>query len=302
MPEPKFIIMCGLPYSGKSTLAKKIAARENATIFSSDKIREELYGSEDIQGDPQEVFGLIHKRIREAVKTERSVILDAMNVSRRNRRQALASVNGLDVRKICYIRPETIGTIKTRQEENERGREVPWEIIQKMLRRWETPYYFEGWDEIHLIECDKSTMTARKFVERETLYNQINPHHTLTLGAHCYIAHEYLRCKGITDNNLLQAALLHDCGKPDTQSIDTEGIAHYYDHQNVGAYNALTYQYPDGCDPLFISILINLHMFPLNWENSPRETERLKRKYKRIWGKELFDSVMLLHDADTFAL
>lgn len=80
MQEPKFIIMCGLPYSGKSSLAKEIAARENAIIFSSDKIREELYGSEDIQGDPQEVFGLIHKRIREAVKTERSVILDATNV------------------------------------------------------------------------------------------------------------------------------------------------------------------------------------------------------------------------------
>ena len=302
MQEPKFIIMCGLPYSGKSSLAKEIAARENAIIFSSDKIREELYGSEDIQGDPQEVFGLIHKRIREAVKTERSVILDATNVRQKNRRQALSFVSGLDVRKICYVIPETLTTIKTRREENKREREVPWEIILKMLRRWNTPYYFEGWDEIHLIECDKSKMTARHFVERERLYNQINPHHTLTLGEHCYVAHEYLRRQGITDNHLLQAALLHDCGKPDTQSIDTEGIAHYYDHQNVGAYNALTYQYPDGCDPLLISILINLHMFPLNWENSPRETERLKRKYKRIWGKELFDSVMLLHDADTFAL
>lgn len=302
MPELKFIVMCGLPYSGKSTLAEEIAAVENAVILSSDKVREELYGNENIQGDPQEVFGVIHKRIRETLTKEKSVILDATNVRRKNRKHALDYVRRLKVKKVCYVIPESLTTIKKRKEENKRGREVPLEVILKMRRRWDTPYYFEGWDEIHLVGCNKLRMTGELFVEREMYYDQMNPHHTLTLGRHCYKAYEYLINSGVINNNLLQAALLHDCGKPAVQKIDENGIAHYYDHQNVGAYDALTYQYPDRCDPLFISILINLHMFPLNWKNSPQETERLKRKYKRIWGKELFDSVMLLHDADTFAL
>ena len=40
----------GIPASGKSTLAQKIAPTINAEILSTDKIREELYGDETVQG------------------------------------------------------------------------------------------------------------------------------------------------------------------------------------------------------------------------------------------------------------
>lgn len=132
-------------------------------------------------------------------------------------------------------------------------------------------------------------------------YPQLNSHHSLTLGEHCKKTYQYLLDHGITDMNLLEAAKLHDCGKPLTQMVDDEGIAHYYNHQNVGAYEALTYHYPDGCDPLLISILIDLHMFPMYWERNPQETDGMKRKYKKIWGEELFHKVMLLHEADVHA-
>ena len=53
---PRFIMCCGLPASGKSTKAQKLAEQYNATIFSSDALREELFGDIDHQDNNQELF------------------------------------------------------------------------------------------------------------------------------------------------------------------------------------------------------------------------------------------------------
>ena len=50
---PKLEILIGLPGSGKSTYCKeKRELNSNSVYLSSDKIREELYGNESIQGNP----------------------------------------------------------------------------------------------------------------------------------------------------------------------------------------------------------------------------------------------------------
>ena len=52
----------GIPASGKSTLANELAPLINAEILSTDKIREELYKDETIQGNWNEIesLSLIH--------------------------------------------------------------------------------------------------------------------------------------------------------------------------------------------------------------------------------------------------
>ena len=45
-------MLIGIPASGKSTLANELAPLINAEILSTDKIREELYKDETIQGNP----------------------------------------------------------------------------------------------------------------------------------------------------------------------------------------------------------------------------------------------------------
>ena len=57
------IMMCGPSYSGKSTLAKEYAEKYNATIVATDDIREELFGSADVQKDHDKVFALAYVRI-----------------------------------------------------------------------------------------------------------------------------------------------------------------------------------------------------------------------------------------------
>ena len=66
----------GLPGSGKSTIA---AAQKGVTIISSDAIRNELYGDENILGKHNEVFELMLRRTREALLKGESVCYDATN-------------------------------------------------------------------------------------------------------------------------------------------------------------------------------------------------------------------------------
>ena len=59
---PKLYIMVGLSASGKSTIAKQIAEKENCIIISSDAIRGEICdGGVADQSKNDEVFKIFHK-------------------------------------------------------------------------------------------------------------------------------------------------------------------------------------------------------------------------------------------------
>ncbi len=81
---PRLIVLIGLPASGKSTLAETL---ESLGYFrsSADKIRGELYGDEHIQGNPDEVYGLVWKRLHTALEQGRLVVSDLLNLSRSRR-------------------------------------------------------------------------------------------------------------------------------------------------------------------------------------------------------------------------
>ena len=89
--QPIFTMLVGIPGAGKSTWAKK-NINTNTRYFSSDEIRKELYGDENFQGDPAEVFSVMQRRTVESLKSGFNVIYDATNVSRKNRRGILHSL------------------------------------------------------------------------------------------------------------------------------------------------------------------------------------------------------------------
>ncbi len=85
IPENAVIIMCGLPATGKSTIAKGIAKTKDITLLSSDIIRLEILKGEDIfdqkvASDMNKrlmVYELMFDRAGEIIKKGRGVILDA---------------------------------------------------------------------------------------------------------------------------------------------------------------------------------------------------------------------------------
>lgn len=80
--------MIGVPGSGKTTLARKIADK-GFKYINADSIREELYGNAAEQGDKEEVFALFFKRLDELMKDGTDVIIDNTNLNPKQRKPIL---------------------------------------------------------------------------------------------------------------------------------------------------------------------------------------------------------------------
>ena len=62
-------------------------------------------------------------------------------------------------------------------------------------------------------------------------------------------------------------------------------------------YDAVRYlRFVEENDRLEILALIQWHMFPYFWEKD--NNTKMQSKYKKLWGDELYDKIMLLHKAD----
>ena len=49
---------------------------------------------------------------------------------------------------------------------------------------------------------------------------------------------------------------------------------------------------------IVLFVLINLHMMPYFWEKDKEHGEKTRQKYQKLWGDELYNNVMKLHEAD----
>ena len=183
-----------------------------------------------------------------------------------------------------------------------RERVVPYEVLERMYKSIWIPQYYEGWDRIEIVYPDgfKTLDTKELFWGENGLawINQDNPHHNLTVGAHCIAT--YANIHGGSPE-LYEAAMLHDIGKPFTKAFknskgDDTDIAHYYEHHHVSAYDSLFYISP-ALDVLYVAGLIQWHMRPFELERVPKSQKALE-KFKRLIGEKMYNDVMVLHEAD----
>ena len=184
-----------------------------------------------------------------------------------------------------------------------RPRKVPENKIYDMLCSFETPYYYEGWDDIKAVHGADIYRFPREEAKK---ISQDNPYHTLTLGEHLDTCRDYCRSAGASAR-VQEAAWYHDIGKMYTKRfVNGKGeiteTAHYYGHENYGAYlylceKACSVNYSDASweDTLYTANLINWHMRPLTtWQYSPAR----EKKDRQFMGKDMFEDLMQLHRAD----
>lgn len=318
MNQNYFIMLIGLPGSGKSTWAESFIRDRPDGWFkgdfpefayhSSDAIREELFGDEEDQTHNVEVFEEMRKRVKRDLSDGKSIIYDATNLSKRRRIAFLREIKSFNVVKqaILFITPYK----QCLAQNAKRNRVVPDHAMRKMYMSFEPPHFSEGWDSIELIEnIDEEYDTIfdlRELFSELDKFNQKNNHHSKTLGEHCRAANDYILKHKSNDEVLAMAALLHDVGKVETQSRlnkkgEFDGNYHYYQHHCVGAYESIFYMCEMAYDLdeiLQVSNLIFYHMHPYcSWKQS----EKAKARDKRLIGDAMFNDILLLHDADVFA-
>ena len=289
MNRPSLILLCGIPGSGKSTYAKNhIERNPNAIHLSSDAIRKELYGDENIQGNPGDVFSLMQKRTIEALNNGHDVLYDATNITRKDR-QGIISVCPKFAKIECHIIWAPIEECIERDSKRERT--VGKEVIDRMLKRFQAPYYDEGIDEIKIMLPDKFKIA--KYHDSVIFAMKIphdNPHHMLDVYNHCIEAFEEV-CRTSVDSDVRIAALYHDIGKPYVKAfLDSKGNpcehAHYYQHQCVGSW--MSYGLPNVTP--YLAWLISVHM-----------DVYLNTKYYNKLPQWLKKDVDILHKADIAA-
>ena len=147
--SPKFIMLVGIPGSGKSTYAAHLVLVTNGIHLSSDGIRAELYGDEAIQGNPSEVFKIMHERTLQALTDGYDVIYDATNITRKDRASIISKLP-IHVEIDCYIMPTPVDICIER--DSKRDRSVGKAVIDRMYNRFQFPMYAEGFDSIRLVE------------------------------------------------------------------------------------------------------------------------------------------------------
>jgi len=139
MAEPAFIVVSGLPGSGKSYFCNRLAERLPFVILESDVLRKTLFPSPGYS--PQEsnrLFQTCHLLIEKLLKKGIPLILDATNLSERFRERLYSIAEHLDA-KLILVRVEAPAEVirerlRTRQGgiNPEDESDADWEVYQRM--------------------------------------------------------------------------------------------------------------------------------------------------------------------------
>jgi predicted kinase len=283
------IMMVGLVGSGKSTIAQKIHEEKGYVIISSDTMREELFGSVDVQDKNRILFEKMGEKCVELCKKGVNCVYDATNLTKKHRISFIKSLPS-DTSVIALV----VATLyeDSLKRNAKRDRNVPEDVIKAMREKFQLPMKQEGFSDVVVVinsEYNKFEY-AKKLVEMMDGFEQDNKNHTYDLLTHVLKAREYYE----GDNESIGIALsLHDVGKLFTKKFEnfkgepTED-AKFLNHENVSSYEALFLT-----DDLYAIQLVNYHM-----RHYMLKTEKAINRLKNFVGEQMFEDLKIVNECD----
>jgi len=226
MEQLNVYVLCGAPGSGKSTWADEWVSKNPNTIrVCPDVFRAKLGRSESDQSVSAQAFSASKRAVGEALDAGKNVVFDATNMYRKTRKDFLdvaAKYNAKTIAVVFEI-DEKIAIERNKKRADGGGRDVPTDIIRKMLSRYERPTN-EEFDEVIFINKIK-TKNDDYF---ENIDAETKTHLLGSIAADGYEDidwHHNYKETGRTLKNIFQnydAKLLCRC--PRCHSVDTMGI------------------------------------------------------------------------------
>lgn len=331
MENLKFIMMVGLPGSGKSTVALDIMKDRNDIVYvSSDDLREKLLGDVNNQDSNVDIFSKMLEITKESLNNGNHVIYDATNISRKRRKALLQQLPKTVTKVAIYVAT----SYKTVLEQNaNRDRVVPQDVIDRMYKNLQIPIYSEGWNNI-LFEYDNEVIEndlpkqftdavragvlfgregygvlqflAQYFNEFFDIYElaQDSKWHGFSVSRHTYYVYKHVldNYEGGDKELMLWTALLHDIGKHFCKSFknykgEETRYANFIGHENVGSQIAVNLLKRMNFEDEFIhnvTTLIQFHMYLLD------EKANKDKLLGRV-GEIKLNQLNFLREADTQA-
>lgn len=137
-------ILSGIPGSGKTTLANRLAQQHNATVHSYD----ELPGANTKAGMDGSLKQTWLEAMREDLKAGKSVVCDGLCLTTGERKEVLAAFADIPCKKVLIVKIVPLETCLRRNREREAR--LPDFVIEQSARKMEPPAPDEGWDELYI--------------------------------------------------------------------------------------------------------------------------------------------------------
>jgi len=145
-------VLIGIPCSGKSFYAEKIAELNNAVIISTDEIRKELTGTyEYLEHMNSTVFEAAHCRIKEALSNNLYVIFDATNTNKKYRKKVISIAKKSSAKIIATVFQTKIDVCIERNSKRLPDRKIPNEKLRQWAYQSINVDRTEGIDEIYYV-------------------------------------------------------------------------------------------------------------------------------------------------------
>lgn len=151
------IMMCGIPASGKSTVAYNLSQyleEQKSIIVSMDNIREEWFGTRKCQDRGNEVYAQSVEDTLWAFEQFNIVIYDATNRTKKARKKLVKTIHKYyDCLVYCIFMNTPLEVALDRNANRDESIQVPAAVIHRMFATLEPPTEEEKYfKEIYVIE------------------------------------------------------------------------------------------------------------------------------------------------------